>query len=68
MSVPVMFGCGHWVALSGNEIIPRCHCGNEHIEHIDAPAPKFRGHVQGPCAHYEELPAKPVILKRDTNG
>ncbi len=59
------FACGHTVHLTGNEEHPRCACGNDVIVGIIAKPPKFRGHALGPCAVFEDLPAKAVSFKKD---
>ena len=63
MSITVKFGCGHEATLTGDEQHPRCACGNDVIDVVKAPAPRFRGHALGPCAQFEDLPAKAVTLK-----
>lgn len=57
--------CGHVVPLD-SESAPRCGpCNETRVAHIKAPAPRFRGVVLGPCATYEDLPAKRVVLKEN---
>jgi hypothetical protein len=63
--IAVTFGCGHVVQLSGNEQHPRCACGNDRLASVKARAPKFHGFALGPCAKFEELPAKAVTFKGD---
>lgn len=62
------FRCGHVVRLTGDEQHPRCACGNDQLVGVVARAPKFRGHALGPCAQYEDLPAKAVTLKGSHDG
>lgn len=59
------FTCGHEVTLTGNEEHPRCACGNDVLVGIVAGPPRFRGHATGPCAQFEDLPAKAVVLKAE---
>lgn len=58
------FRCGHVVTLTGDEQHPRCHCGEDKVVNIHARPPKFLGHALGPCAQYENLPAKAVTLEK----
>lgn len=62
MAVKLTFMCGHTLDATGNEEHPRCVCGEDRIALVKARAPKFQGYVLGPCAQFEELPAKPVKL------
>jgi len=61
--IQARFACGHVLSLSGTEQHPRCECGNDRILSVAAPPPRFTGHALGPCAKYEDLPAKSVTLK-----
>jgi hypothetical protein len=63
--IAARFECGHLVQLTGDEQKPRCACGNDRLAQVRAKAPKFHGHALGPCAKYEELPARAVQLQRD---
>lgn len=65
--IAVTFGCGHEMNLTGNEKHPRCACGNDQVGSVKAAAPRFRGHALGPCAQFEDLPAKAVTLKKEEN-
>jgi len=58
--ITVRFQCGHTRTLNGDEQQPRCACGETVIAEVNAPAPRFRGYALGPCAKFEELPAKAV--------
>lgn len=60
--IAVTFACGH--RGTAGEAAPRCtECGETRVSHVKAPAPRFRGVVLGPCATYEDLPARRVSLK-----
>ena len=60
--IKVRFVCGHELDATGDEEQIRCGCGETQIESVNARAPRFRGHVLGPVAQFENLPAKPVTL------
>lgn len=55
--------CGHVIELQSGVAVPMCKCGETRVARVKAPPPKFRGLVLGPCAEYEDLPAKRVVLK-----
>lgn len=58
--------CGHRIAIDADGSAPRCgECGETRVSHVKAPAPRFRGTALGPCATYEDLPAKRVVLKEN---
>ena len=60
--IEVTMACGH--KLAAGEGSPICaQCQETRVSHVKAPAPRFRGVVLGPCATYEDLPAKRVSLK-----
>jgi hypothetical protein len=64
MAVDVLFGCGHRHAVSETKS-PRCPtCGETAIDRVLAPAPRFVGVVQGPCATFRALAARPVDLTK----
>ena len=63
--ITITFECGHQLAATGNESHARCGCGETRIQSVTAPAPKFSGHALGPCAKFENLPAKAVTLTKD---
>jgi hypothetical protein len=67
MAISILFVCGHTLQATGDEVGPRCACGESRIESVKAPAPKFRGLALGPCAQYEDLPAKAVVLKKESD-
>jgi hypothetical protein len=65
--ITVRFACGH--SLKGDERLSQATCsmcGETRVAHVTAPAPRFAGLVTGPCARFEELPAKPVRLQKET--
>ena len=62
------FACGHEIDLTGDEQHPRCPCGNDRLVGLIARPPRFKGYALGPCAQYEQLPAIPVELKKESNG
>ena len=57
--ITLTFACGHTMQATGNEQHPVCGCGESRIDHVKAAAPRFTGHALGPCARFENLPAKP---------
>lgn len=62
--ITVTFACGHAISCTGAEDKLTCPCGNTTVRSIAAPAPVFRGHVEGPCAVPDfDLPAKAVTFK-----
>jgi hypothetical protein len=60
--IVVEFLCGHAVQNDG-AAKPRCACGEARIRRVVAKAPTFKGYARGPCADYQELPAKPAVFK-----
>lgn len=59
--------CGHRVKITDGIAVPNCpKCQETRVARVSAPPPKFRGFVRGPCATFEDLPAKPVSLKENT--
>jgi hypothetical protein len=63
--ITARFDCGHSMTLTGDEQHPRCMCGCDKLVDVQARAPRFRGYALGPCAQFEELPAKAVTFKKD---
>jgi hypothetical protein len=63
MSVTVTMACGH-VLRQDSVAVPHCaQCDERRVARVTAPPPRFHGVVLGPCATYEDLPAKRVSLK-----
>lgn len=63
MTITVTLACGHTVRSDGG-VAPVCPIdGEARIANVKAPAPTFRGVVLGPCAEYQDLPAKRIELK-----
>lgn len=62
--ITLYFACGHSREVDGDGTAT-CACGETRIARVDAPAPRFIGHARGPCAEYQDLPAKPVTLGTD---
>lgn len=61
--ITVTFKCGHTRIASGNETELSCAlCGETDVERVNAPAPRFTGHVRGPHAAFKDLPAKAVTF------
>lgn len=56
-------GCAPLQATGDEEQIACLHCGETRVATVLARAPRFAGHVRGPCARYEDLPARPVTLR-----
>ena len=53
MSIIVRFACGHAGQELGEVVdaAPTCPiCGERRVSHVQAPPPRFRGAVRGPCA------------------
>ena len=53
MSIIVRFACGHAGQELGEsaDAAPTCPvCGERRVSHVQAPPPRFRGAVRGPCA------------------
>lgn len=66
MSILATMACGHRVRIVEGIAVPSCpKCGEARVARVSAPPPKFRGVVLGPCATYEDLPAKRVSLKEN---
>jgi hypothetical protein len=63
----VTFQCGHTREATGAETELRCDCGEARITQVVAPAPRFTGHVTGPHAEFQNLPAEAVQLG-ETDG
>lgn len=65
--ITATMACGHTIRIDDGARAPLCpSCGEARVAFVKAPAPRFRGIVLGPCATYEDVPAKPVILKENT--
>lgn len=59
--VKVTFQCGHVVDLDPDRTAEiHCLCGERSIIRVEAPPPRFRGHVSGPSA--ETVPLEPIAL------
>lgn len=61
--IRVRFACGHDGVVVNPDQQPRCACGNTQVVDVQARAPRFVGHVQGPVAEFKDLPAEPVTLR-----
>ena len=63
MGIKVQFACGHTLTSPDDMTHAQCPaCGERRVSRVTAPAPRFRGLVDGPCATFEVLPAVPVRL------
>ena len=53
--ITVRFACGHAVQV-GESVsqAPECSCGERRVRRVAAPAPRFRGFAQGPCATFDD--------------
>ena len=65
--IAVVFACGHTMQASGTEEGLRCGCGESRVTQVQARAPRFVGHVLGPCAEFKNLAAEAVPLTRSTS-
>jgi hypothetical protein len=65
--IRVRFACGHTVQGDERMTQAECRqCGETRVSHVTAPPPRFSGVVLGPCAQFENLPAVPVRLTKET--
>jgi hypothetical protein len=63
--ITITFLCGHTREMTGNEAGELCcGCGERQVTKIDAPAPRFTGHVQGPHAEFKNLDPQPVTFEK----
>ena len=63
MSISVRFACGHPRQELGEAVdaAPTCPiCGERRVSHVQAPPPRFRGAVRGPCVVSDRGSASPV--------
>lgn len=62
--ITVTFACGHPPQeFAGNETTLTCRtCPTTTIAHVEAPLPRFTGHVRGPHAEFQDLPAQAVAF------
>lgn len=67
MAITVTFACGHRLSGSDQMTDPVCPtCGERRVTRVAAPPPRFTGVVHGPCATFQDLPAQPVRLAKET--
>lgn len=62
--ISLRFACGHArVTVDAKAVSVNCPaCGDSRVQSVQAPAPRFSGMVQGPCARFEALaPARIVV-------
>jgi hypothetical protein len=65
--ITVRFACGHVVTGDDRMTQAECRqCGETRVSRVTATPPRFTGLVLGPCAHFENLPAQPVRLNKET--
>lgn len=61
--ITITFECGHQKTADGGETKVACACGETRIAQVNAPVPRFRGHVTGPHAEYVALEPKAVVFE-----
>ena len=66
MSIRVRFACGHQTMVSLTATDVRCHCGETHVVHTEARAPRFVGACSGPYAETKAL--EPIAVPLATGA
>lgn len=65
--IAIRFACGHRVQGDERMTQAQCpECGETRVSRVSAPPPRFSGLALGPCATFENLPAQPVRLTKET--